>query len=469
MSPAAAPPARDRDKDQEAHKHFDEAVITVAVRSLSSGSSALSFSLLHSSRLTPIVPQAGHGGRGQSRASGKPKTVKNFKYHPGGQQRKFIELAPGLPAAGGAGGDVILYVDPFCESLLHLRDRKTWHAKDGLAGDAALPVIGDRTKGRTAPSVKPLRIPVPPGTVVRRKRGAILLGDLVRPGQQLLVAAGGKGGPGVRPPSAGGGAASGGTSRTVRDSSGEFVLETSTLNDADFDLMNKGDLAAATAGQAGETVTLELLLRVVADVGIVGLPNAGKSSLLAAVTRASPEVAPYPFTTLTPNLGVLNHDPTQPAVLADLPGLIRGAHKGVGLGRAFLRHLRRTRAMVVVADASAADPVGDYLAVREELWLYNPEYCARPHVLALNKIDILSDVASLTAAPPPDLVQQFSSALEEHGGRLGVPTGIFPVSAVTGEGLKPLLDHMRDVINDAAGVDDELQLSPEELAMARGK
>ena len=184
-------------------------------------------------------------------------------------------------------------------------------------------------------------------------------------------------------------------------------------------------------------------------------------------------MAPYPFTTLTPNLGVLNHDPTQPAVLADLPGLIRGAHKGVGLGRAFLRHLRRTRAMVVVADASAADPVGDYLAVREELWLYNPEYCERPHVLALNKIDILDDAAAAAAetASPPALVQQFTAALQEHGGRLGMPTGIFPVSAVTGEGLKPLLDHLRDVINAAtcADGDADLQLTPEELAMARGE
>ena len=400
--------------------------------------------------------------------------MRNFKYHPGSQQRKFIELAPGRPAAGGSGGDVILYVDPFCESLLHLRDRKTWHAKDGPAGDAAPPAIGDRSKPRSAAPAKPLRIPVPPGTVVRKKRGGVLLGDLVRTGQQLLVAAGGKGGPGLAPPSSGPGGAASGKSRTVRDATGAVVLETSTLMDADFDALSRTEAAAATVGQPGESVTLELLLRVVADVGIVGLPNAGKSSLLKAVTRATPDVAPYPFTTLTPNLGVLTHDPIRPAVLADLPGLIRGAHKGVGLGRAFLRHLRRTRALVCVTDASTADPVGDYLAVREELWLYNPEYCLRPHVLVLNKIDLVTfddeTNAEASKAAQADVMQQFNAALHEHGGRLGVPTGIFPVSALTGQGLKQLLDHVRDVINDASGGtgDPEIDgLTPEELAMAR--
>lgn len=133
----------------------------------------------------------------------------------------------------------------------------------------------------------------------------------------------------------------------------------------------------ATKGEPGQELALELLLRVVADVGIVGFPNAGKSSLLAAVTRAQPEVAPYPFTTLMPNLGVVDRDPSNPTVLADLPGLIEGAHKGRGLGRAFLRHLRRTRGMVVVVDVSGESPLGDYLAVREELRLYNPDYVLR--------------------------------------------------------------------------------------------
>lgn len=201
-------------------------------------------------------------------------------------------------------------------------------------------------------------------------------------------------------------------------------------------VFDEGDAAAEElkAGARGEERGLTLVLRVVADVGLVGLPNAGKSSLLAATTAAAPQVAPYPFTTLVPNLGILEApaveeetvaadsgdddgfgdpmafnpfatataggDPSlvtdaqlavteeRPPVLADLPGLIEGAHVGKGLGRVFLRHLRRARVLLHVVDCASADPLGDYLAIRRELWLYNPQYCERPHVLALNKTDL---------------------------------------------------------------------------------
>lgn len=148
-------------------------------------------------------------------------------------------------------------------------------------------------------------------------------------------------------------------------------------------------------GQPGEEVSLELILRVVADVGLVGLPNAGKSTLLSAITLARPDIADYPFTTLMPNLGRLGGDPalgalqfSSEATLADLPGLIEGAHLGKGLGRNFLRHLRRTRVIVHVVDAAADDPVDDYKIVREELRMYNPQYLERPYVVVLNKIDL---------------------------------------------------------------------------------
>ncbi|CAN6308891.1 unnamed protein product [Urochloa humidicola] len=150
-----------------------------------------------------------------------------------------------------------------------------------------------------------------------------------------------------------------------------------------------------THGQPGEEVSLELILRVVADVGLVGLPNAGKSTLLSAITLARPDIADYPFTTLMPNLGRLGGDPalgalqfSSEATLADLPGLIEGAHLGKGLGRNFLRHLRRTRVIVHVVDAAADDPVHDYKIVREELRMYNPQYLERPYVVVLNKIDL---------------------------------------------------------------------------------
>lgn len=150
-----------------------------------------------------------------------------------------------------------------------------------------------------------------------------------------------------------------------------------------------------THGQPGEEISLELILRVVADVGLVGLPNAGKSTLLSAITLARPDIADYPFTTLMPNLGRLGGDPalgalqfSSEATLADLPGLIEGAHLGKGLGRNFLRHLRRTRVIVHVVDAAADDPVNDYKIVREELRMYNPQYLERPYVVVLNKIDL---------------------------------------------------------------------------------
>ncbi|XP_019256945.1 PREDICTED: probable GTP-binding protein OBGC2 [Nicotiana attenuata] len=147
-------------------------------------------------------------------------------------------------------------------------------------------------------------------------------------------------------------------------------------------------------GEPGEEVSLQLILRVVADVGLVGLPNAGKSTLLAAITHAKPDIADYPFTTLMPNLGRLDGDPSlgadkysSEATLADLPGLIEGAHLGKGLGRNFLRHLRRTRLLVHVVDAASEDPVSDYRTVKEELRMYNPEYLDRPYLVVLNKID----------------------------------------------------------------------------------
>ena len=299
-----------------------------------------------------------------------------------------------------------------------------------------------------------LRIPVPPGTVVRRRRGRILLGDLVRPGQTLRVASGGRGGLGARP--VGG---SGPRAPRPRAAAG---VETSVL-EAD-------DGVDATVGEPGEEVALELLLRVVADVGIVGLPNAGKSSLLASLTRASPEVAPYPFTTLMPNLGVLSTgaDPSRPAaVLADLPGLIAGAHKGVGLGRAFLRHLRRTRCTLHVVDASTEDPYTDYLVVREELRLYNPEYCSRPFLVALNKID-----AHGVAERLPALRAQLEAAAEGEGGAaLGRPSAVCPVSALTGEGLAAMLTGVEALIREANAAegsladDPELRLTEEEQAM----
>ncbi|KDO84710.1 hypothetical protein CISIN_1g011645mg [Citrus sinensis] len=211
------------------------------------------------------------------------------------------------------------------------------------------------------------------GTVVKHKRGK-LFSDLAHPGDEVLVARGGRGG----------------ISLLEVPENRRKRMTTLTTN-----IMRDDTDKVLVLGQHGEEVSLELILRVVADVGLVGLPNAGKSTLLAAITHAKPDIADYPFTTLMPNLGRLDGDPTlgaekysSEATLADLPGLIEGAHLGKGLGRNFLRHLRRTRLLVHVIDAAAENPVNDYRTVKEELRMYNPDYLERPFIVVLNKIDL---------------------------------------------------------------------------------
>jgi len=189
-------------------------------------------------------------------------------------------------------------------------------------------------------------------------------------------------------------------------------------------------------------------MRVVADVGLVGLPNVGKSSLLKAVTRAQPEIANYAFTTLMPNLGVIKGEDdlsetgeSSSTVMADLPGLIAGAHKGLGLGRAFLRHLRRTRSMVCVIDASGQDPVNDYMVVRQELKLYNPEYVTRPHILVLNKTDLE------WAALRTEEITEGIKALDEDviGDQ---PVAILPISAKEGTGVPEFIDALEKLMKE---------------------
>ncbi|EYU32883.1 hypothetical protein MIMGU_mgv1a010024mg [Erythranthe guttata] len=233
-----------------------------------------------------------------------------------------------------------------------------------------------------------LRIPVPLGTVVKLKRGK-LLADLARHGDEVVVARGGQGGISLL---------------EMQEHQKKKMMSLTT------NIMRDDSDKALVFGQAGEEVSLQLILRVVADVGLVGLPNAGKSTLLAAITMAKPDIADYPFTTLMPNLGRLNGDPSlgpgqfsSEATLADLPGLIEGAHLGKGLGRNFLRHLRRTRLLVHVVDAAAEDPVRDYRTVKDELRMYNPDYLERPYIVVLNKIDVPKAMERL-----PNLTEEIS-------------------------------------------------------------
>ncbi|GKU90025.1 hypothetical protein SLEP1_g4076 [Rubroshorea leprosula] len=333
---------------KEPHKYFDQVFITV--RSGDGGHGA-------------ILSMPNQRGSKLQEKHGKNKAKKKIAY------KRDFDGSLILPV-GGHGGDVVIYADEGKDTLLEFHQKGRYNAKRGGNVDAMGVLTSQLHDGLAAPT---LRIPVPLGTVVKRKRGT-LLADLAHPGDEVLVARGGQGG----------------ISLLEMPEHRRKKMMTLTTN-----VMRDDNDKVLVLGQPGEEVSLELILRVVADVGLVGLPNAGKSTLLSAITLAKPDIADYPFTTLMPNLGRLNGDPTlgagmysSEATLADLPGLIEGAHLGKGLGRNFLRHLRRTRLLVHVVDASTEDPVNDYITVREELRMYNPNYLERPYIVVLNKIDL---------------------------------------------------------------------------------
>ncbi|CAK7346298.1 unnamed protein product [Dovyalis caffra] len=332
---------------KEPHKYFDQVIISV--RSGDGGHGAI----------LNMPNQSNNASRGKQEKKRRNKS----------SYKRDFDGSLILPV-GGHGGDVLIYADEGIDTLLEFHSKSRFNAKRGGNVDAMGVLTSQLRNGFAAPA---LRIPVPVGTVVKRKRGK-LLADLAQPWDEILVARGGQGGISlIEAPERRKKRLMAVTTNVMRDDSDKVLI----------------------LGQPGEEVSLELILRVVADVGLVGLPNGGKSTLLAAITLAKPDIADYPFTTLMPNLGRLNGDPTlgagmysSEATLADLPGLIEGAHLGKGLGRNFLRHLRRTHVLVHVVDAAAEDPVNDYRTVKEELRMYNPEYLERPYVVVLNKIDL---------------------------------------------------------------------------------
>jgi len=265
------------------------------------------------------------------------------------RREKYVPRGGPDGGNGGRGGSVILQVDPTLNTLDAFRHQSQYRAEDGDAGGR-----NDRTgHGGNDASIR-----VPPGTIVRDEHSGEILGDLISPGQSLIVARGGRGGRG----------------------------------NARFANSRNQAPRMAERGEPGEERRLALELRLIADVGIVGLPNAGKSTFLTAVTNARPKIADYPFTTLTPHLGVARLDAEAALILADIPGLIEGAHQGAGLGTQFLRHIQRTRALIHLIDGGASDPLADFSQVNAELALFDPGLAEKPQVVAVNKID-LPDVA----------------------------------------------------------------------------
>ncbi|HQP08940.1 MAG TPA: GTPase ObgE [Anaerolineaceae bacterium] len=246
---------------------------------------------------------------------------------------------------GGRGGDVILEVMPTKNTLAEFRHKARYFADDGKAGGPS---------NMTGRSASDLVILVPPGTVVYDQNTDAVLGDLVASGQRLVVCKGGRGGRGNQ----------------------------------HFATASRQAPRIAEKGEPSEEKQIRLELKLIADVGIVGVPNAGKSSLLAALTNASPKIADYPFTTLEPNLGVVELDRDTRFVMADIPGLIEGAHAGAGLGDAFLRHIQRTRVLVHLLDGLAEDPLLDFAQINSEMALFDETLAEKPQLVVLNKMDM---------------------------------------------------------------------------------
>jgi GTPase len=310
------------------------------------------------------------------------------------RREKFVPRGGPSGGDGGNGGSVFFVASCHMNTLVHFRFHPDFKAERGQHG------MGSNCHGRNG---KHLKIDVPLGTVVfELAEGGemVQLADLTADGQKVRIAAGGQGGRG----------------------NARFVTSTNRAP------------RRADPGMAGEEKQLRLQLKLLADVGLVGFPNAGKSTLISRISAAKPKIADYPFTTLTPHLGVVALSDDRSFVVADVPGLIEGAHRGLGLGHQFLRHLERTRLLVHLIDISGLsgrDPVEDFATIRRELELYRPELADKPALAAANKIDAVSD---------PALLEQLESYLTAQG----IP--LHRISAVTGEGVTALVEEMWRVL-----------------------
>jgi GTP-binding protein len=333
-----------------------------------------------------IHVKAGDGGRGSM----------SFR------REKFVPRGGPDGGDGGSGGSVYLVADPHRNTLVHFRFNPEFAAQRGGHGQ------GSNRHGKNG---RPLDIPVPVGTTVfARDPGtgeSVEIADLTETGQRVMVAKGGRGG----------------------------------LGNAHFATSTNRAPRKTQPGEPGDEKHLRLELKLLADVGLVGYPNAGKSTLISRISAAKPKIANYPFTTLTPHLGVVTLSDDRAFVVADVPGLIEGAHTGHGLGHQFLRHIERTKVLVHLVDVSSAsgrEPVADFETIRRELELYDPDLLEKPQIVVASKMDAVDD---------PDRVK----ALERHARSLHLP--FFKVSAVTGDGLPKLLEAMWKPIVAARAAD----------------
>tara|TARA_X000000950_G_C13861110_1_gene638770 strand:+ start:610 stop:1599 length:990 start_codon:yes stop_codon:yes gene_type:complete len=300
------------------------------------------------------------------------------------RREKYVPAGGPSGGDGGHGGHVVLEADANLQTLLDFKYKRLFAADDGRRGGP---------NKCTGASGRELVVKVPCGTEVRHLTTGILLGDLINGGERLVVAFGGRGG----------------------------------LGNAHY-LSNRNRAPEKfTEGRDGEEWPLQLELKLLAEVGIIGLPNAGKSTLIAVLSAARPKIADYPFTTLVPNLGVVRRPSGDGTVFADIPGLIAGAAQGAGLGHDFLRHIERTRLLIHLVDAGADDPIGDLRVVENELEAYGHGLVERPRILVLNKQELVSD----------DQLPELVGDLEGASGR-----SVLCVSAAMGSNLDALLERV---------------------------
>ncbi len=298
------------------------------------------------------------------------------------RREKYVPAGGPSGGDGGQGGKVIFSSDSNLQTLLDFKYKRLFLAQDGTRGGP------NRSTGASG---KDLIVKVPCGTEVRHLSSGILLGDLIQPGQLLVVAYGGRGG----------------------------------LGNAHY-LSNRNRAPEKfTTGREGEEWSLQLELKLLAEVGIIGLPNAGKSTLISVLSEAKPKIADYPFTTLTPNLGVVRRPTGDGTLFADIPGLIEGAAQGAGLGHEFLRHIERTKLLIHLVDGGSLDPLEDVMVVQKELLEYGHGLIDRPRILVINKKELLDE----------DQQKELAENLHREIG-----LKVLLVSAAMGTGLQELLD-----------------------------
>lgn len=310
------------------------------------------------------------------------------------RREKYVPSGGPDGGDGGNGGSVILEIDDGLNTLTDYRHVRKYHAQDGENGNKR------NCRGKSG---EDLILKVPEGTVVKEAESGKVIADMSGENRRFILLTGGKGG------------------------NGNQHYATSTMQAPKY----------AQPGQPARELELLLELKVIADVGLVGFPNVGKSTFLTQVSNARPKIANYHFTTLTPHLGVVDLADAKGFVIADIPGLIEGASEGVGLGYEFLRHIERTKVIIHIVDAASTegrDPVEDIYAINKELEAYNPDIAKRPQVIAANKTDMIY-------AGDPDRVLQLRDEFEPKGIR------VFPISAISGKGIRDLLYYVREMLD----------------------